>query len=175
MDDALRIFLDKGWEKHELFNGFKEKNNKYLLTGSFFNIGNCDICISPTINNKNIVSSIIIRFPKRDSFKDLKNEYDELKYALSQKYYIMSSDESFDSELIENSNDDEIKLLAISKDEATFDTRFKVRDVLLADILGYIVLRINSFNSSGETKCNVTLSYITSDSWIEQMTKDDDL
>lgn len=175
MDDALRIFLDKGWEKHELFNGFKEKTNKYLLTGSFFNIGNCDICISPTINNKNIVSSIIINFPKRDSFKDLKNEYDELKYSLSQKYHIMSCNESFDNELIENSNDDQMKLLAISKDEATFDTRFKVQDVLLADILGYIVLRINSFNSSGETKCNVTLSYITSDSWIEQMTKDDDL
>lgn len=175
MEDALRIFLDKGWEKHELFNGIKDEANIYLLTGSFFNTEDCQISILPTTNDKNIVAQILIIFPKRNSFKDLKNEYDELKYSLSQKYNIMSCDESFDSELIENSNDDEMKLLALSKNQATFDSRFNVQDVPFANILGYIVLRISSSNSSHETEHYIILSYVTSDSWIEQMTKDDDL
>lgn len=175
MDDALRIFLDKGWEKHELFNGFKEETNKYLLTGSFFNTEDCLICISPTVNDKNIVSSILISFPKKDSFKDLKKEYDELKYSLSQKYHLMSCTESFDNKLIENSNDDQMKLLALSKDEAKFHTRFNASDTPMASILGYVGINIGHSILSGDKKYNVSICYVTSDSWIEQMTKDDDL
>lgn len=175
MEDALKVFLKKGLEKDTWFDKAKEEENAYWLKGTFFNTRNCEIYIYPTTNDKNIVGKILITFPEDYSFKSLKRQYDELKYSLSQKYHMFSCIESFDDEYLEKSNDDELKLLALSKNEATFDARFYASDNPITSLLGYIVLRIDSFNLSNETRCHVTLSYVTSDDVIEQMTKDNDL
>lgn len=52
MDDALKAFEAKGWERSKLFDILKEQNDVYALDGTFYNRSNCNIMIIPTANNK---------------------------------------------------------------------------------------------------------------------------
>lgn len=72
MEDALKAFEAKGWERSMIFDYVKEERNIYELRGTFYNRRNCVIQIFPTLNNKNIVGIIGIGLPKQDTFKDLK-------------------------------------------------------------------------------------------------------
>lgn len=171
MYETLKHFLAKGFKKSEDFDLFKDKLNVYILEGSFFNFSNCTINIIPTSNDKNIVRMITIEFPERESFKSLKEEYDNLKLSLSDKYYLYECTEKFDNDYVEKSSSDFLKLHAIEKDEAEFKSRFILTNEVLSALNGYITMYISCFNR----KNRITLTYSTPDSVTEQRQKSDDL
>lgn len=175
MDDALKAFEAKGWEHSDMFDFVKEKYNVYNLNGTFYKYNNCDIKIFPTGNNKNIVSMVTISLPERKSFKDLKEDYDELKSALNNKYYMFSSTESFDDKYLEESTSDLLKLTALSRNEANFMTEFHLSENKSDDLLGFIRLRIDHINVNGQDFFYVSILYCTYDHIMEQINAVDDL
>lgn len=176
MVELLHALESKGLERSDYFNYVKEKFDGYDLTGTFFNHRNCSIRLLPTNNNKKIVGVVGIKFPELNSFKELSNEYYRLKDALKDKYHIAYCKESFDSEYVNNSTSDFVKLRALSQDEGLFETRFHVSDEEFSLLLGYIVLKITSVTVNYETSYYVSLSYVTSDDTVDQlMSADDDL
>lgn len=175
MEDALKAFEAKGWEQSKYFDHFIEKNNTYVLNGTFYNRRDCNIFIVPTSNNKNIVKTITICLPDYDTFKGLKNEYDNLKADLSEKYHMVSSTESFDDEAIEGSTLDKLKLLAISRGEARFETEFHLSENKEDDLLGYIILCISHTKNEYNDSFYVSIMYRTYDDIMEQINASDDL
>lgn len=175
MEDALKAFEAKGWERSKYFDRLKEEGNYYELKGTFYNHNNCEIAIFPTNNDKNIVGRIIIFFPKMDSFKELKDLYDRLKYSLGKKYYMFSNTESFNNKNIENSSLDFLKLDALGQDEATFDSKFVLYDDQNPTLSGYVALGIDSTKSEDDNKYNVYVAYTTADDLAEQLNAEDDL
>lgn len=176
MQDFLEQAEAKGWTKSKLFDYVKEKYNVYDLEGSFYSTEGCSIKVLPTTTNKNIVGTVAINFPKSDSFKLLKERYDKLKYSLEKKYYLSECTEKFDDEYVESSTSNSTKLLALSRDEGTFESRFYLSDDEKSLLLGYIVLRISHINVDYTTQYYVSISYCTSDNTIEQLgNADDDL
>lgn len=175
MDDALKAFEAKGWERSEYFDTMKELSDTYFLNGTFYNCSNCNIMIMPTANNKNIIGKIGINLPNRDSFKELKEEYDDLKSALSDKYHMVSSTESFDDKYLEESTSDILKLAALSRDEATFMTEFRLSENQSDSLLGFIRLIINYVNSDNQDVFYVSIVYFTYDFIIEQVNAVNDL
>lgn len=175
MEDALKAFEAKGWERSMIFDYVKEERNIYELRGTFYNRRNCVIQIFPTLNNKNIVGIIGIGLPKQDTFKDLKNQYDDLKAALSEKYHIVSSTESFDDESVGEGTFDELKLMAISRNEAKFTTEFHLSENKTDELLGYIRLDINHIKIEDNDSFYVSIIYFTYDCIMEQAHASDDL
>lgn len=175
MDDALKAFEAKGWERSKYFDTMKELSGAYFLNGTFYNCSNCEIIIIPTGNNKKIVGAIGITLPNRDSFKDLKEEYDDLKSALSEKYHMVSSIESFDDKYLEESTSDLLKLTALSRDEAKFMTEFHLSDKQQDDLLGYIRLVISHRKTNSQESFHVYVLYCTYDNLMEQVKAKDDL
>lgn len=175
MEDALKAFEAKGWERSKYFDHFIEKDNTYVLNGTFYNRRDCKIFIVPTSNNKNIVGIIGISLPEQDTFKDLKNQYDDLKAALSEKYHMVSSTESFDDESIGEGALDELKLMAISRNEAEFTTEFHLSENKDDDLLGSIILSIKHIKDKYNDTFYVNISYGTYDCIMEQEHASDDL
>lgn len=175
MEDALKAFEAKGWERSKFFDILKEERNFYDLEGTFYNRRDCSIQVFPTLNNKNIVGTIAIFLPQRDTFKDLKNEYDDLKAALSEKYYIVSSTESFDNESVGESTLDELKLMAISRDEAKFMTEFHLSENKEDDLLGFIRLYIGHIKVKDNDYFKIVILYCTYDHIMDQINASDDL
>lgn len=175
MEDALKAFEAKGWERSESFDYLKEERNIYALRGTFYNRRNCNIQIFPTLNNKNIVGIIGIILPEQDTFKDLKNQYDILKAALSEKYHMVSSTESFDDESVGEGTFDELKLMAISRNEAKFMTEFHLSENKEDDLLGYIRLIIGHIKVKDNDSFSVSIIYCTYDCIMEQAHASDDL
>lgn len=175
MEDALKAFEAKGWERSEIFDSYKEERNTYILRGSFYKSVNCDILIMSTLNNKNVVGIISIILPEQDTFKDLKNQYDDLKASLSEKYHIVSSTESFDNESVGEGTFDELKLMAISRKEAEFMSEFHLSENKDDDLLGSIILSINHIKDKYNDTFYVRISYGTYDFLMEQEHASDDL
>ena len=175
MEDALKAFEAKGWERSESFDYLKEERNIYALRGTFYNRRNCNIQILPTLNNKNIVGIIGITLPEQDTFKDLKNQYDDLKAALSEKYHMVSSTESFDDESVGEGTFDELKLMAISRDEAEFTTEFHLSENKDDDLLGFIRMSIMHAKVEDNDYFYVSIVYCTYDHIMEQINASDDL
>lgn len=175
MEDALKTLEAKGLERSEFFDYLKEEKNTYALEGTFYNRRDCKFVIIPTPNNKNIVGIIGITLPEHDTFKDLKNEYDNLKAALSEKYHMVSSTESFDDESVGESKLDMLKLLAISRGEARFETEFHLSENKEDDLLGYIELYISHTKGEYNDSFKVYIMYCTHDGVMEQEHASDDL
>lgn len=175
MEDALKAFEAKGWERSMIFDYVKEERNIYELRGTFYNRRDCNIQVMPTLNNKNIVGLIGINLPEQDTFKDLKNQYDDLKAALSEKYHIVSSTESFDDESVGEGTFDELKLMAISRNEAKFTTEFHLSENKTDELLGYIRLDINHIKIEDNDSFYVSIIYFTYDCIMEQAHASDDL
>lgn len=174
MEDALKYLSNKGWQKSELFETLKGEYGVYDLRGSFFGRSNCRIKILPS-SDKNVVGAIGINFPDATSFKQLKKEYDELKSALSEKYYLFESQEKFDDNYVGNSTSDYLKLTALERDEALFETRYHALEGGLSMLLGFVLLKINHIKVNYETSYFISLTYVTSDNVVEQLSsaKDD--
>lgn len=175
MEDALKAFEAKGWERSEFFDHYKEERNIYVLKGTFYNHRDCNIQVMPTLNNKNIVGLIGINLPKQDTFKDLKNQYDDLKAALSEKYHMVSSTESFDDEAAGEGTLDELKLMAISRDEAEFTTEFHLSENKDDDLLGFIRMSIMHAKVEDNDHFYVSIVYCTYDHIMDQINASDDL
>lgn len=175
IEEALKVFESKGWTQKEYNNSSENTHGSILLQGNFFNTPDCEITIFPTINNKDIVGSIVISFPEKDSFKTLKNEYETLKSSLNQKYYINSCTESYGNENIDDTASDIVKLHLLSEGSATFTTKFITSEDPNSILLGYTELQILHYNNDSETKDFVSLMYITSDFIIEKLSAIDDL
>ena len=176
MNDALSYFESKGFSRTEYFDLAKKEYDIYDLEGSFFNYRKCGLRILPLNENKNIVGLINVHFPDADSFKSLKELYDDLKASLSEKYCLHYCTESFDNDYVNKSTSDYLKLNALSKNECKFQSRFYISDDPLSFLLGHIVLSISSVTVRYETTYYVSLSYATSDNIIEQLSaKEDDL
>lgn len=175
MEDALKAFEAKGWERSESFDYLKEERNIYVLKGTFYNCRDCNIQVMPTLNNKNIVGIIGISLPEQDTFKDLKNQYDDLKAALSEKYHMVSSTESFDDESIGERTFDELKLMAISRNEAKFMTEFHLSENKEDDLLGFIRLYIGHIKVKDNDYFKIVILYCTYDHIMDQINASDDL
>ena len=175
MEDALKAFEAKGWERSEFFDHYKEERNIYVLKGTFYNRRDCNIQVMPTLNNKNIVGIIGISLPEQDTFKDLKNQYDDLKAALSEKYHMVSSTESFDDESIGERTFDELKLMAISRNEAKFMTEFHLSENKEDDLLGFIRLYIGHIKVKDNDYFKIVILYCTYDHIMDQINASDDL
>ena len=163
----------KGWRRSDLFNEAYDTYGIYDLRGSFFN-NYCKIKILPIHGDKKIVGIIGINLPERDSFKQLKKDYDNLKAALAEKYYMFENTESFDDNYVNESTSDYLKLNALSKDEGLFESRFQISEDASSMLLGYIVLKISHLTFEYETSYYVSVSYCTSDCTIEQINAGDD-
>ena len=176
MDELSRLFESKGWKKTEMSDYAQEKFGVIDMKGMFFNRYDCGIQILPTASNANIVGKIGIEFPDKDFFRDLLREYNEIKTALSKKYHLVASIESFDQANVENSSSDYLKLRALKNKEATFESTFHVDDKELSILLGSVTLRITNLTTDYDTRTFVFLKYCTSDDIIDDyLHSDDDL
>lgn len=176
MNDMLKSLQSKGLTKTQLFDVAQKEFGIFDLSGTFVGIKDCNVKILPTTNNNEIVGVISIGFPYVDTFKQLKDEYDRLKSELSKKYYLFACEEKFFSEYIGRSTSDYLKISAIEKDEAIFDTRFHVSDKPHSLYLGQIVLKINHLKVNYDTKFFVSITYCTPDDIEEQLlSAEDDL
>lgn len=175
MDEVLQKMQAKGMAKTDIYDIAKEEFGILDLTGDFAGRRNCNIKVLPTSKNKNIVGVISISFPNSETFKKLKDLYDGLKYDLSQKYYIFESEEKFNDDYVNKSTSDYLKLSAIERDEAQFETRFYISDAEHSIYLGQVVLKITHLQVNYQSTCFVMLSYCTPDDIEEQFSaiKDD--
>lgn len=80
----------------------------------------------------------------------------------------------FDDDHIESSGSDNNRLLALSRNEGTFESRFNLSNDPTSLLLGYIVLSISHVTIKYDTKYYVSLSYCTSDNAVEQLASADD-
>lgn len=166
MDDLFKQFIAKGWKKSEYFDIFKKDDGTFLLEGTFFGYDKCKIYIIPMRTDKDIVSVVGISFPDVNSFKEVKKTYDDLKASLEEKYKIEECTEKFDNEFVGQSTSDNLKFSAIRNNEATFKTEFHLRESA-SILMGRIILSIVSINNEST---HVSLSYVTSDDVIEELT-----
>lgn len=175
MADMLKMLINKGFKKDDLYEMAKEKFGVHILKGPFFNRYNCEIKIIPLASKNDYVSIVGVEFPEANSFKQLKKDYDELKASLSNKYHINRCYEQFDEDFVNTSTSDYLKLSAIRNDEGTFETRFYVSEDPISFLLGQVVLSICHVDDGyGKTKYYVLLSYTTSDEIVEQLNSHDD-
>ena len=175
MEECLKQFELKGLTRSESFDIAKKQFGVFTLEGTFFNRANCSIKIIPSTNDKNIVGVIGINLPYEQSFKKLKNDYDDLKSSLMEKYYLAEYTESFDDDYIEKSTSDRLKLSALANNECLFKSIFYISDVEGGLCLGQVVLTISHIEVEREDLYYVSLSYCTPDNIMEQLTKDEDL
>ena len=175
MDDMLKMMIDKGFKKAELYEMAKEKFGIYLLEGPFFNIHNCTVKLIPIASKKEYVSVVGIEFPESNSFEQLKSVYDDLKASLSKKYYISTYYEQFDKDFVNTSTSDFLKLSQLEINAGKFETRFFLSGDPTSMLLGQVVLSISHAEVGyGKTKFYVRLFYTTSDDVVEQLKSHDD-
>lgn len=169
MQDLLQVFESKGYTKSSSFEFAKSEFGIFDLSGSFYNRRDCKIRLIPIESDNRIVGKIGISFPERNSFRALKEEYDELKAALSAKYHINSCKELFDKDYLNSDTSDYLKLNALKKNECIFETVFYLSDDNISLLLGQIKLSITHIEVNYQSYYYVNLLYTTSDSVIEQL------
>lgn len=175
MADMLKMMLNKGFKKSDLYEMGKERFGVYLLEGPFFNKHNCAVKIIPIASNKEYVSVVGIEFPEANSFKQLKSVYDDLKASLNKKYHVGSCYEQFDEDFVNTSTSDFLKLSALENNAGKFETRFYLSEDSISMLLGQVVLSISHVEDGyGKTKFYVLLSYTTSNEIVEQLKSHDD-
>lgn len=145
-----------------------------ILFGTFCNY-DTKFMILPCHQNKEMASIITAQLPERESWKQLKADYDNMKSILSQKYFKEVEKEYFDDNYIAESTSDYLKLHALQSDECTFMTRFDIADSEEAIFYGYIVLGISHVYVDFVHHHYVSVSYVTSANVIEQFSSMSDI
>lgn len=147
IDGSLETFV---WGMQQVGFRVQERNNsKAILSGDFAGFKDCLIYVY-TLQNKDLVSNIVVLFPKQDQWKLLSNDYYNLKSLLTEKYGNPSAFvESFDDEYRITSNDDKMKLFYVKDDKCKFSSTFTSPQ-------GNIVLSIEH----AKYNCFVMLRYI---------------
>ena len=167
----------QGFRRDEIFNNIYREYGVYVLRGTFYGVSDCSIKIVPLSGNSTIVGVIAIDFPKKNSFKQLKSEYDDLKGSLVKKYHLYSCQEFFDNPNVGNESIDNLKLNALLNDECTFESIFYVSEDSSSLLLGQIKLQIVGMIVENNPYFHVSLIYMTPDQIIESFLKqkEDDL
>ncbi|MBO7202157.1 MAG: hypothetical protein IIW13_04155 [Paludibacteraceae bacterium] len=107
------------------FSFIGNEDGTSFLRGDFAGFKGCIIGVS-TIKNVNVVNSIGVIFPMRETWSDLESDYNQLKSMLTQKYGEPANViETFQGLLI-NSNDD--KLRDLEYDRCTYQTTFETKN-----------------------------------------------
>lgn len=176
ISELVNKLEEKGCIKSGFSDMFYDKFGGYELLGTFNGIKNTTIRILPTDNNNKVVGIINVEYPNYDSFKMLKDSYDDLKFSLKNKYSLQSSTENFYDEYINESTSDRMKLIALSRNEGEFKSRYYLDENPASLIMGQIILSISHLTVDYKTSYFVSLSYYTSDNVLEQLkNRTDDL
>ena len=147
IDGSLETFV---WGMQQVGFRVQERNNsKAILSGDFAGFKDCLIYVY-TLQNKDLVSNIVVHFPNREQWKQLSNDYFNLKSLLIEKYGNPTAfEESFDDEYRITSNDDKMKLFYVKDDKCKFSSTFTTPQ-------GNIILSIEH----AKYNCFVMLRYI---------------
>lgn len=147
IDGSLETFV---WGMQQVGFRVQDRNNgEAILSGDFAGFKDCLIYVY-TLQNKDLVSNIVVHFPKQDQWKLLSNDYYNLKSLLTEKYGNPSAFvESFDDEYRITSNDDKMKLFYVKDDKCKFSSTFTTPQ-------GNIILSIEH----AKYNCFVMLRYI---------------
>lgn len=174
MKKTMEMFEAIGWKTDPFYEVEDDDSQMHILKGESLGIKNCEMFITPTEKDKNIVGVIGIVYTESNSFKKLKETYDRVKESLSEKYHVLSSKEYFKDKKTENSTSNKEKLKALAQDEAVFETTFTISDNVDYNVLGYATLFINHYGDKQGRFNSVSVIYFTSDSFIENMEDDPD-
>lgn len=154
----------------------KEQTNAdmSILWGTFCNY-DCKFMVLPCNQNREMASILSVQLPERDSWKQLKADYDNMKSILSQKYFKQSEEDYFDDSYVAETTSDYLKLHALQENECTFRTKFDVADCDEALMYGFIVLSISHVYVDYKHYDYVSVSYFTSANVFEQMSSISDI
>jgi len=169
---VLNQLLNKGFQKPDNFNQFYSETGYYVIKGTFNNIPDCSIQLMPAQYDKTKVAIIGIKFPEKNTFNSLKEEYDFLKKSLSQKYYLHEEIEKFDNDYVARSNSDVLKMNALRKDECKFCSLFWINKEDKGG-KGGISLSIGHIYANYSDYYSVYLVYTTPNHIIDLLTTDD--
>ncbi len=146
IDGTLRQFTTKLTQKG--FSQMGVENDYAVMNGDFAGYKNCDLLIN-TVERKDLVYMVSVKFPDLDQWGLLEGNYLKLKRMLTTKY-------GEPSEVIErfqyrqDPKTDFEKLFALQYDQCTFKTIFKTEKGRIGLFLAH----------EGLKKCYVVLTYI---------------
>ena len=145
-----------------------ELSGASILKGSYSGFDS-QFTILPCKQNKQLASVVNVKLPERDTWTQLKNDYDYLKSLLSKKYYAFATQEGFNSSIVEKYGTNSIKLDAIKDDEGVFKTEFYPVNNEAGFIYGRIILVISHVTVDYNTTYYVSVLYITPSDVEEQI------
>lgn len=178
------IELTPGITVKEVINGLEKTgcrfdkdvstNDANILWGSFCNY-DAKFFVLPCKSNHDIASVVAAQLPQRDSWKQLKADYDNMKSLLAKKYCIILEQEYFDDDYVASTTSDYLKLHALQSNECQFHSRFAISDDDNASVFGYIVLTISHVEVDYEHYNYVNVSYVTMANVAEQISSISDI
>ena len=123
IDGTLKEFISRMERK-----GFEHRSSydsKERLVGDFAGIKQCTVYVE-TLDNSDLVSRIIVEFPKQERWEELFDNYKNLKSMLMEKYGNFSSCvERFQNSYIRT---DEYRMLAVHMCECMYKTKFSIAE-----------------------------------------------
>lgn len=84
MKKTMEMFEAIGWKTDPFYEVEDDDSQMHILKGESLGIKNCEMFITPTEKDKNIVGVIGIVYTESNSFKKLKETYDRVKESLSE-------------------------------------------------------------------------------------------
>lgn len=160
IDGTLNQFVTK--MQNAGFTKLGQDGKAVILEGDFAGYKDCYIVVS-TLDNKDLVKKIGVKFNNHDNWRSLENNYQNLKKMLTKKYGApFDVVEEFQSRYV---NDDNDKYHEVIMNRCNFRTEWKTE-------LGSIILTIAFQRGIGSS---VILGYIdkANDAVIEQTALDD--
>ena len=123
IDGTLKEFISRMERK-----GFEHRSSydsKERLVGDFAGIKQCMVYVE-TLDNRDLVSRIIVEFPKQERWEELFGNYKNLKSMLMEKYGNFSSCvERFQNSYIRT---DEDRMRAVHMGECMYKTNFSIAE-----------------------------------------------
>ena len=145
IDGPRKTFIDNMKQKGFEYAGNQEDIS--ILTGDFAGYKNCIIGVT-TLKNKDLVSTIAVIFPSKDTWSALESDYDNLKEMLTIKYGKPANEVS---EWVNcNPRDDKDKMFQLGMDRCKYGASFETD-------LGSIEVMISHTDFSN---CCVILRYV---------------
>ena len=144
------------------FTKLGQDGKAVILEGDFAGYKDCYIVVS-TLDNKDLVNQIAVKFNSHNDWRSLENNYLNLKELLTKKYGVpFGAVEEFQNKYVDDDND---KYHEVIMNRCNFRTEWKTE-------LGNIILAITFQRGIG---CYVVLGYVdkANDAIIEQTALDD--
>ena len=119
LKDGVLVFGSKGFEHRSSYD------SKERLVSDFAGIKQCTVYVE-TLDNSDLVSRIIVEFPKQERWEELFDNYKNLKSMLMEKYGNFSSCvERFQNSYIRT---DEDRMRAVHMGECMYKTNFSIAE-----------------------------------------------